>query len=216
MAAEPLSCTVADIFFKVAVPVIGGAWAFLTYVRGRTFSRRLEPRIEGQLFHQNDRCFLSVQAAVKNVGLSKAVILQTGSWVRIVLLGARAGVVKIAVPAETRLATTPVFMKHKWVEPGEEIHDVQLLQLPHLTENDVAIRLNLRVVSQELRWPTAPDDAQNDPSAPSSDFDMRFVRNLEWNAAAIVPLQADPVPNPAAAPFNPLLHKEDNNDIRSL
>ncbi|MCU1319154.1 MAG: hypothetical protein JWP98_672, partial [Edaphobacter sp.] len=35
----------ADFVAKVAIAVVGAVWAWINYVRGRTFHRRLEPKI---------------------------------------------------------------------------------------------------------------------------------------------------------------------------
>jgi hypothetical protein len=52
-----------DTTSKIAIAIIGGAWAWLTYVRGRTFRRRLEPKITGQILLEKGTQFLSMDAS---------------------------------------------------------------------------------------------------------------------------------------------------------
>lgn len=192
MAPEPAFWTIADTATKIAFAVIGGAWAWLTYIRGRTFRRRLEPAITGQIFVDSGIRFLSIEASVKNVGLSRAALPQRGTWVRIVRLQRKKST-SVAEPKEMLIGTPPIFKRHGWIEPGEEVHDVMLVQLPQDTPEDVAIGLSLRVASEEWRWPTPRDQPQDTDPEASSDPDNLFKRRLGWHAGSIVPLR---VPQP--------------------
>jgi hypothetical protein len=159
----------------------------LTYVRGRTFRRRLEPKISGEIFEEQGVRFLSIVASVKNVGLSRAEVFQKGTWVRMVLLQMKTGTRSIAVPKEIHLGTAPILGDHSWIEPGEEVHDVLLVQLPERTPEHIAIRLSLKVKSQEWRWIPQVDSTEDQRNtAPEADL----VKNLVWSAASIVPFSA--------------------------
>jgi hypothetical protein len=175
----------ADLFWKVAIASVGGAWTVLNYLRGRTFKRRLELTVTGQVTSEGDLHFLSVTATIKNVGLSKAKIFQKGTWVRIYRLRSKANREKLSVPSETLLGTAPIFTEHDWVEPGEQVSDVLFAQLPTKQADDIAVRLNFRVKSQDRRW---MDTSEFDEEGNSREFkNYPFVRNLTWAAAAVIP-----------------------------
>ena len=42
------SLTAIDTVVKIAAVIVGGAWTYLNYVRGRTYSRRLELAVSGE------------------------------------------------------------------------------------------------------------------------------------------------------------------------
>jgi hypothetical protein len=174
----------ADLFWKVAIAAVGGTWTVLNYLRGRTFRRRLELKVTGQITVEGELHFLSITATVKNVGLSKARIFQEGTWVKLFRLSSKPTGGALSLPGQAHLGTAPVFKEHAWVEPGEEINDVLFVQLPAKQAEDIAIRLNLRVKSQDRRWMDT-SDFEEKGSAPESDYP--FVRNLTWAAAAVVP-----------------------------
>jgi len=187
MFVEATTLTKLDTFSKIAIAVLGGIWTLLTYVRGRTFRRRLEPKITGEVFEEGGARFLSIVASARNVGLSKAEVIEDGTWVRIFLLKKK-NVKSFAVPAEVRLGTAPILLQHSWIEPGEEVHDVLIVQLPEKSAEDIGVRLDLRVKSQEWRWIPPADYSGGTQVTAEAGSDL--VRNLIWNAAAIVPMSA--------------------------
>jgi hypothetical protein len=178
----------ADLFWKVAIAAVGGAWTLLNYLRGRTFHRRLELKVTGQVTTDADLHFLSVTATVKNVGLSKARLFQAGTWVRIYRLRSKTTDERLLLPSETRLGTAPIFTGHDWVEPGEEVSDVLFVQLPTRQANDIALRLEFQVKSQDRRWMDTSDFDEQGDSRELRDYP--FIRNLIWAAAAVVPYSA--------------------------
>jgi hypothetical protein len=195
--ADASHLAILDTASKIAITIIGLAWTLLTYVRGRTFRRRLDPKITGQIFSKNDVHLLLITVTVKNVGLSRANLYQRGTWIKVFRVQAKDGASSWALPEDNRLLTAPIFQKHSWVEPGEEVHDVFIVQLPQRTPDDVAIRLNLRVLSQEWRWPTENDSKKHKPPDFTKNWEDRFWRDLAWNAEFVVPLEVPPSPSPS-------------------
>lgn len=173
------------MIFKIAVTVIGAVWAWLQYVRGRTFRRRLEPKITGDIFEAEGKHFISIVSSVRNVGLSRAFIIQRGTWVEISILQLDSTTTSFAEPDVKELGKPEVFLSHSWVEPGEEVSDPRLVQLPTKEPRDVAVRLELRVISQEWRWP--PLGSYSEPTAGrNEDYEAMFKHDLGWTASAIV------------------------------
>jgi hypothetical protein len=183
---------IADFVAKVAIALVGAVWAWINYVRGRTFYRRLEPKISGEIFAVDDAWFISIDPSVKNVGLSRALIIQEGTWIELIVLQRDGTTKHVAEPIEVALGKPPVFEKHGWVEAGEEIHDVRLVQLPEKTTEDVAVRANLRVVSKELAW-VWKEDVSSDRDD-SGELKIIRERRLEWNAGCVVMFQKPVLP----------------------
>jgi hypothetical protein len=182
--------TIVDTVTKIAIALIGGAWALLTYYRGRTFRRRLELKVSGKVMLHNGVHLASLDAGVKNVGLSRANIIQQGTWLRIVMLAAKPAASLVALPKEKHVGTSPVFKDHSWVEPGEEIHNVMLVQLPTLALEDIALQVNLRIVSEELHFGLL---AQVSPEALvlTDDLARLMKQRLAWSAGTIIPLHPE-------------------------
>jgi hypothetical protein len=57
----------------------GGAWTYLNYFRGRLHKRRLECSVEASVEKHSGRSFLKVVVRMRNIGLSKVPIQQTGT-----------------------------------------------------------------------------------------------------------------------------------------
>ena len=146
--------TVLDVIDKVAkilAVIIGACWAYVNYIRGRTFKRRLEPSISGKMIQTEGAVLLSGLAQVKNVGLSKVLIQQKGTAIEILchtLESADGGPPRLA---HKSVAVREVFKVHGWIEPGEQIEESFLMLIPE--DNDtVALGLRLRIVSEHIEW----------------------------------------------------------------
>ena len=150
----------------------------------------LEPQITGELFEADGLWYVAVKASVKNVGISRAEILQRGTWIEIILL--RKSPKAEPVPVEFAVGKAPIFEKHKWAEPGEEVHDVCPVQLGPKGGDDIAVRLNLRVVSKELYWAWTEIDAIDESN--SDQVKLVRERKLEWNAGCVVRFEKPALP----------------------
>jgi len=142
---------VIDKLTKILALVIGAGWAYVNYVRGRTFSKRLEPKIAGKWVQREGRSLLSGSAQIKNVGLSKFPIRQKGTAILVFDLLPSAPVEKPTDAVEERVRVREVFKQHAWIEPGETVEENFLLQLPD-TSSRLAIKLELRVVAADIEW----------------------------------------------------------------
>jgi hypothetical protein len=147
----PAVLDITDKVVKILAVAIGGGWTYLNYVRGRTFKKRLEPKISGSKIDSNGISFLSGSAQIKNVGLSKFPIEQRGTAILIFDLQPSVSVTQPTAMVEVRTAVRSVFKNHGWIEPGETIEESFLLQLPE-KEQRVALKLELRVVAAHIEW----------------------------------------------------------------
>jgi hypothetical protein len=140
-----------DKAVKILAVAIGAGWTYLNYVRGRTFKKRLEPKISGRKVDGKGISFLSGSAQIKNVGLSKFPIEQRGTAILVFDLKPSTAVKQPTAMVEERTTVRSVFKDHGWIEPGETIEESFLLQLPE-NEQRVAIKLELRVVAAYIEW----------------------------------------------------------------
>jgi hypothetical protein len=151
--SSPLSSLldVVDKATKILALLIGSGWAYLNYVRGRTFKKRLELKISGKRIQSRGVSLLSGAAQIKNVGLSKFPIEQKGTAILFFDLKPSASVTQPLEAAEERVGVREIFKDHAWIEPGETIEENFLLQLP---EDDarLAMKMDLRVVAAHIEW----------------------------------------------------------------
>jgi hypothetical protein len=168
LANPKITLDAIDKVVKIVAVILGGIWTYLNYVRGRTFKRRLEPKICGTISPgvgvDTWMVFGTVQA--KNVGLSKVDIEASGT--AIVMDDMIPGTSKKGVPKIVEVdilgGVLGVFERHRWIEPGETIEESFAAPLP-VRNNRAAVRLRLRIVSRH-----------------------RIFKNIEWNADAIAEL----------------------------
>jgi hypothetical protein len=164
---------IVDKAVKVAAVLIAAAWGYLNYRRGRTFKRRLEPRISGKIFCRDGTWLLCGEAELKNVGLSVVTIEQKGTAIIVddcLVVTDAGGSPRVT---QERVAVLEVFKAHGWIEPGESIKQSFLNALPSRA-NRVAARLRVRVVSHKTEW---NDDSvaeivqppKPEPEAPKAD-----------------------------------------------
>lgn len=138
----------ADIIQKTAatVAIVGTAgWAYFKFVRGRTFKRRLESTISGEVRRGPGIIYLLTNSTVTNIGLSKFEIDYEKSGLR-VMTHASEGTVTEARLAEWKpLSTWPILENKKRLEPGEPAAEELLIEIPD--EGFSAFRLQLWVSS---------------------------------------------------------------------
>ena len=111
--APPSVLDIIDKVVKILAVLIGGAWAYLNYRRGRTFKKRLELTICGKTISRNGVLLLSGSAQLKNVGLSKVPIQQKGTAILISNLHAGSSLVEPIEAAEALALVREVFKDHE-------------------------------------------------------------------------------------------------------
>jgi len=129
--------------------IIGGIWAWLKFFRGRTFRSRIELAVSAGIVISGTSKFLKATMQMKNVGLSQVILRTDVTFLDVFLIDVAtvrpADDVYSARWGEPR-ATFNVFQDHGWVEPGEEISDELLVQLPD--NEQLACKLKLTVNSR--------------------------------------------------------------------
>jgi len=146
-----MALDVIDKATKILAVVIGGAWAYVNYVRGRTYKKRLEAGICAEWFESNGTSLLSGSAHLKNVGLSKFPIEQKGTAILLYELRPSASKDRMTGVIADLVGVRSVFEDHGWIEPGETIEESFLLQLGE-SRGCIGIKLALRVVAAHIEW----------------------------------------------------------------
>lgn len=135
---------VADIVQKAAaaVAIVGTAgWAYFKFVRGRTFRRRLELTISGEVRRGPGIVYLLTNSTAKNIGLSKFEIDHEKSGLRVMTHASEGAVTEPRLAEWQPLSTWPVFEAHKLLEPGEPAAEELLIEIPD--KGFLAFRLQL-------------------------------------------------------------------------
>lgn len=120
---------VADHFVTSAAVLVGGIWAYLKFVRGRTFAHRAELSVSLTLARSVGSHYLCAAVSLKNTGLSKLKLNQDMKAIR--LFGVRdPNVDHIDTEEWERVCTRRILDQHEWLESQETVEDTILYFLP--------------------------------------------------------------------------------------
>lgn len=151
--------SLADIVYHVVAAValiVGGGWAYFKFIKGRTFQRRLQVVLEGNIEKSPGVMYLIVNSRAQNIGLRELNINAEESALSIFTLSARTDAVEEAARSGWELlGVWSVFEDQLLLEPDESIRDPQLLELPE--GGFAALRLELVVSPEgsERSWQTS-------------------------------------------------------------
>lgn len=143
---------VVDKGIKGIAVIVAAIW---TYFRADTYRRKIEPSVSGELFSKDGEHYALVLCRLKNLGQSKYVIRQKGTY-----LGAEA----MRPRGRETLQGSEVFKDHAWIEPGEQIDESIVLRVPD-PKTFVAVRFALRVVSKKVEWNASCILKETDPTS---------------------------------------------------
>jgi hypothetical protein len=134
---------VSDKLIKFVALLIGGAWTWMNFKRSRTYAKKLDLQLAGTVF-QRESLFVEITATIKNAGASRHSVQQRGTTCEI--LAVRPDLTEVPI----RLLT--VFEFENWIEPGESISDLVHYRIDLPPDEIIWLRVNLRIVSEELEW----------------------------------------------------------------
>jgi hypothetical protein len=167
MAVTDISQPVQQITQTAAI-VLGAAWGYAKFVRGRTFRPRGKLDVEATLDHLRSDPYLIVSVSMKNEGLGRIRLARDMSLIRVDALpshewtpGANA-----RWHEDKPIMITAIFHKHEWIEPGELIADQVLLPLPR--EKPPAVAYQVRA------WVRVPRRGRK--------------TGIAWSANAVIPM----------------------------
>jgi hypothetical protein len=125
--------------------VVGGAWVYFKFLRGRTFAHRAVLDIEASLSVVDRKSLVKAKVSVTNAGLSKVPLKKDFKWIEFFASSA-APSVQGANVSWRRVMRSDVFADHAWIEAQETITDEVIFPVPpHEKERWRAFRLELQV-----------------------------------------------------------------------
>jgi hypothetical protein len=143
--------TAKDICEILAI-LVGAAWTYLNYFRGRTYKPRLECSVDAVIERQGPRDFLRTTIKVRNIGLSRVQIEQKGTALSIYAVSMTeppvAGLNQ--VQWNEPVAAFDLFDEQTWIEPSEPVAESMLLTLPEMAAQ--AYKVVLTVTSGDIWW----------------------------------------------------------------
>lgn len=166
--AQQLADTAQKIAATAAILGTAG-WAYFKFVRGRTFRRRLELTISGEVRRRPGIVYLLTNSTVKNIGLSKFEIDHEKSGLRVMTHVSEDAVAAARLVEWRPLSTWSVFEEQRLLEPSEPAAEELLIEIPD--EGFLAFKLQLWVSSiHEESWEVTaivnlePEDDNETPS----------------------------------------------------
>lgn len=144
MTAGDWISAVADVVQTAAI-LVGAAWAYFKFVRGRIFARRTELTVSGELLTDGAARAMRARVALRNTGASDIPLRIAGVWV----YAADTSSGRAGEPAWTEVAKAKVLTKHQAIEAQESIAEEVLVALPQA--QPPAYRVELRVYDQKKR-----------------------------------------------------------------
>jgi hypothetical protein len=126
--------------------LVGAAWAYFKFVRGRTFAHRTELGVKGELLTSEARSAIRAQVTLRNTGASDIPLRVAVVYVYAVGPSDwRHG----SSPSWQKVGVAKVLANHAAIEAQESISEEALVPLPdQAAEEPLAYRLELQVYDQ--------------------------------------------------------------------
>lgn len=134
---------------QIAAIIVGAIAAYIKWFRGRLYRTRLEVSVSGS-FVETSPSQLLATARAKNVGLSKVLIKQEGSGLRIFSPITTKPISEVLSVEWKREGTFQIFQEHEWIESSETIESRLLIALPDGQPR--TYRLELLLASGKNVW----------------------------------------------------------------
>ena len=159
----------------VAGFIVGGVWTYYLFIKGRVLKNRLEPRVYGEIVTINTKKYLRASAELKNVGSSE--VKFTKEALSLVPFAERAHPAvssedatkyKLLATDWEKLLPLGVFTRHAWIEPGETIRDVALLEI--LIDETIAYRIDFVIFAGGITWSATSIVSPKPKDEPNGNF----------------------------------------------
>jgi hypothetical protein len=152
---EGITSSISNLVEATAL-MVGGGWAYLKFVRGRTFYSRARLELSADSYHYGTDRALVVHVSMQNEGLSKIDLsAEDEKFVRVDAVFPRQwfGDLNVDWDQDESLVTrTRLFERHGWLEPNETIEDQLLIPVAVPGRSDpIAYRITARVTQPPSR-----------------------------------------------------------------
>jgi hypothetical protein len=108
--------------------IVGGAWVYFKFLRGRTFVRRAQVAIEATITVVDHKRLIKVKTTVTNAGLSRVPFREDFKWIE--MSASTAAPDEGANVVWEPIMSSDVFTDQGWVESQEAISDETLFAVP--------------------------------------------------------------------------------------
>jgi hypothetical protein len=115
---------------QITAVVVGGAWAYVKFFRGRVFRPRAELHITASLAPLGADSALLAQLSMKNEGLSRIILQPDLAMVKLDVLRAKRCQSGANPAWDEDVMVSPVFRAHSWLEPGETLAEELIIAPP--------------------------------------------------------------------------------------
>ena len=138
---------IASNLLTAAALIVGGFWTYFNFFRGRVYGHRLDLTVTGEYGEAGDGRYLTLRLTAKNIGLSRFVLKEGASVLRVsaspagAYLGDRGTYRAYFVHA----ASFAVLRDTNWIDAGETVGDQLVLAVPE--DNGGLWEVELVVVS---------------------------------------------------------------------
>jgi hypothetical protein len=197
--------------------VIAGTWAYLKFIKGRVYHTRLEPSVDGKVFQHDLHEYVSVVARLNNVGASKVDLRQEGTALEVSCADLYPESFDHKFVRWTRIATAPVFKRHRWIEASETIEEAALFRLPSETS---AVKIEFRLVADIHQWFRKWAHLKQGWRKPLSNENDRDRKRNQWYANVIIDIHSGRTdneggkePNVTQKEPNKLEHTSDESSV---
>jgi hypothetical protein len=133
---------------RIIAYVIGALWVYFNFWKGRTYRPRIEPTVTGQILNHQGSKFIKILINLKNVGLSKVDVVQSGTALRLLSYDS-----SNKNDPWKHQSTISILSAHNWIEPSETVSEQFLI--PFIGPSLIAVKAELILVSKKTMWETA-------------------------------------------------------------
>jgi len=142
---------VKNVFETLAI-LIGAAWTYFNFFRGRIYKHRLECSVDASIERQTGHSFLRAAVKIRNIGLSRVPIDPKGT--ALLLYSITAEDQSPSFPSHVQwkepVAAFDLFSGRKWVESSETVAEAIMVALPRSDAS--TYKVTVKVVSGDIWW----------------------------------------------------------------
>lgn len=145
--SEAVSNLIGDIerVLKILGILFAGVLGYIKFIKGRLFHPKLEFHVTCVLEESKQGEFLVAEVTLKNVGLTRVELSQTGTALSV---SASRGSIGTGVDWDP-ITILSMFENHAWIEPGETISEPHVIAI----QDPASIyRCEARLVAQKKEW----------------------------------------------------------------
>ncbi len=134
---------IADKVIKASAVLLGGIWTWINYRRSRTYAKKLDLQLSGNVFEKQD-LYIEINVGLKNLGAGRHPLQQEGTSCELIAI--------MTDLSEQPIGLFSIFKLDEWIEPGESISDSILHKIQIPADEIVWVRIELRVIWKGLEW----------------------------------------------------------------